>query len=108
MEAFYGHPPEHTIRGYVVMLDGLPVALGGITYRCGVLCAFLEIKDQFRPYKVSIVRFARKIGEIFNGLPGMAIANLGEPGSNKLLRRLGFEHVGTSDEGEVYRWPSRQ
>ena len=104
VEAFYGHPIEHTMRGYVVMLDDKPVALGGIIYHSGMLCAFSEIKEEFRPYKVSIVRFARKIEGLFNGLPGVAVASPREPGAEKLLRRLGFEHVGSSDEGEVYRW----
>lgn len=105
VEAFYGRAPEHTMRGYVVMLGNRPVALGGIVYRFGALCAFSEMKDELRPYKVSIVRFARKIGEILNGVPGMAVASPSEPGSERLLRRLGFEHVGSSNEGEVYRWP---
>lgn len=107
VEAFYGHPMAHTMRGYVVMLDGKPVALGGIVYRFGVLCAFSEMKDQFRPYKVSIVKFARKMGELLNEAPGLAVANPREPGSERLLRRLGFEHVGSSSEGEVYRWQTR-
>ncbi len=108
VEAFYGQPPEHTMRGYVVLLAGRPVALGGIVYRCGMLCAFSEMKDQFRPYKVSIVRFARKVGELFNGLPGMAVASPSEPGADKLLRRLGFEYVASCDEGKVYQWPKQQ
>ncbi len=104
VEAYYGHPLEHTMRGYVVMLDGKPVALGGIIYRFGMLCAFSEMKEEFRPYKVSIVKFSRKIEGLFNGVPGVAVANPREPGSERLLRRLGFKHVGSCDEGEVYHW----
>jgi hypothetical protein len=102
--AFYGSRPQHTMRGYAVMLDGKPVALGGITYRCGMLCAFSEMKDELRPYKVSIARFARRVEGLFGKAPGMAIANPAEPGSGRFLQWLGFEHVATTKEGEVYRW----
>ena len=108
VRAFYGGPSPYTMRAYVVLLDVVPVALGGVTYRCGVLCAFSEMKEEFRPYKVSIMKFARKIREIFGGSPGMAVANPREPGSGRLLRWLGFEYVASCDQGEVYKWPKRQ
>ena len=108
VRAFYDGPSPYTMRAYVVLLDGVPVALGGVMYRRGVLCAFSEMKEEFRPYKVSIVKFARKIGEIFNGTPGMAVASRREPGSGRLLRWLGFEHIASCEEGEVYQWPQRQ
>lgn len=108
VEAFYGHKPESTMRGYVAMLDGRPVGIGGITYKCGVLCAFSEIRDELRPYKVSIMKFGRKIVQLFGDAPGMAVASRDEPGSERFLTALGFEHVATLDEGELYRWPQRQ
>lgn len=106
--AYFGQPPSHSMRGYAVMLDGRPVGLGGITYRCGVLCAFCEIGDELRPYKLSIARFARRIADLLGDRPGMAVADPREPGSERSLRWLGFEHMATSKEGEVYKWHQSQ
>lgn len=104
LELFYGKPQGVTMRGYVVYLDGKPVAVGGVSYQCGVLCAFADVKDELRPYKVSIMKFARKVGGLFHGMPGMAIASPNEPNSGKLLEWLGFKYVTTCADGEVYEW----
>ena len=105
VRAFYDGPSPHTVRAYVAFLDGVPVALGGIAYRSGVLYAFMELKDDIRPYKVSIVKFARCLVEIFGaGVPGMTIAEPSEPASKRLLEWLGFEHVALCGDGEVYQW----
>lgn len=104
VEAFYGHSLEFTMRGYVVLLDGRPVALGGVTYHPGVLCAFAAMRDEMRPYKVSIMRFARKIEGLFGAGPGMAIADPDVPNSRRLIEWLGFEHVATSETREVFKW----
>lgn len=106
--AYYGQPPKHTMRGYAVLLNGRPVAVGGLTYRCGVLCAFSEMTDEFRSYRLSIARFARRVGSLFGGAPGVAVANPEEPTAARFLEWLGFEHAATSKEGEVYRWPRQQ
>lgn len=105
VRAFYDEPMPYSMRAYVALLDGKPVALGGITYRQGLLYAFMELKDEIRPYRFSIGRFARRLAEIFGpGLPGMAIADPDEPTAGRLLEWLGFEHVVSTDDGEVYRW----
>lgn len=105
VRAFYGGPPPYSMRAYVALLGGAPVALGGIAYRSDTLYAFMELKDEIRPYKVTIGKFARRLVDIFGaGLPGMTIAQPDEPTSARLLEWLGFEHVGSCDDGEVYRW----
>lgn len=105
VSAFYDGAPPYTMRAYVALLDDVPVALGGIAYRSGVLYAFMELKDEMRPYKVSIGKFARRLVEIFGpGVPGMTIAEPSEPASKRLLEWLGFEHVALCGDGEVYRW----
>ena len=101
---FFGHKPVHTMRGYAVVLDGKPVALGGIHYQCGVLCAFLEIKDELRPYKTTIARMALKIRDVFDGKEGMAVASPNEPTADRFLKWIGFEHIGSCADGEVYKW----
>ncbi len=107
VRAFYGGPPPYTMRAYVALLDGVPVALGGIAYRSGLLYAFMELKDQMRPYKVSIGKFAKRLVAIFGGVPGMTVAEPGEPTAGRLLEWLGFEYVAACCDGEVYQWRGR-
>ncbi len=103
---FYDGPCPHSMRACVALLDGRPVALGGIAYREGLLYAFMELKDEMRPYRLSIGKFARRLTEIFGrGVPGITIAEPSEPTAPRLLEWLGFEFVATCDDGEVYRWP---
>ena len=102
---FYGHSPKYTMRAYMAFLDGKPVALGGITYNLGMPCAFAEIRDEFRPYKVSIMKFAGKIHDLIGNGPCMALASPKIAGSNRLIEWLGFEFVVTTQYGDVYKWP---
>ena len=46
------------------------------------------------------------LADTFGGaeLPGIAVAAPDEPNSARLLRWLGFEHVTSSSEGEIYQW----
>ncbi len=105
---FYGHDPVHTMRAYVALLDGQPVALGGVTYNLGIPCAFADIRDEFRPYKVSIMKFARKIHDIIGDGPCMALASPDIAGSKRLIEWLGFEFVVTTQYGDVYKCPSHK
>lgn len=109
VRAFYGGPAPFTLRAYVALLDGKPVALGGISYRDGLVLAFMEIKDEMRPYKFSIGKFAAKLPELFGqGVPGMAIADPNEPTADRLLRWLGFKFIASCDDGEIYEWVGQQ
>lgn len=101
---FYGGEPPYTMRAMVVTLGGAVMAIGGVAYRDGLLYAFMQIKDELRPYKVTIARFARRLTEVFGGNQGFTIAEPGEPMAEKLLQWLGFEHIGGCRDGEVYRW----
>lgn len=104
VRAFYGGPSPYSMRACVALLDDVPVAIGGIAYRSGILYAFMELKDEMRPYKFSIGKFARRLVGIFGGVPGMTIASPDEPTAPRLLEWLGFDYVGSCGDGEVYQW----
>ena len=86
-------------------MEGRPVAIGGITYN--PKCAFVEINNEFRPYKVSIMKFSRKIHDIIGKGPCMALASPDVEGSDRLIEWLGFEFVVSTEYGGVYKWQSR-
>ena len=109
VRAFYDGPPLYRVDACVALLDRVPVALGGIAYHPdapGALYAFMELKDAIRPYRFSIGKFARRLADTFGGaeLPGIAVAAPSEANAGRLLQWLGFEHVASSSEGEVYQW----
>lgn len=103
---YYGAPLPYSVRALVLAVDGKVVGVGGIAYREGLKYAFMELKDEVRPRRVTIGRFAKALVETFGGRgPGMTIAEPDEPMSDKLLMWLGFEYVGPVPQGEVYQWP---
>lgn len=101
---FYGEDPVNTMRAYVAELDGKVVGIGGTMCVQDSVYVFSDMKDELRPFKVSIFKFAKKVDELLSGLPGVCIANPNEPNSERLLRSLGFEWVSSTESGEVYKW----
>ncbi len=104
VEAFRGYPNPYSMRGYVVKLDGKPVAIGGINYDDGFLALFSEMSDEMRPFKVSIVKFALEGLKLIGRAPCLAVADPDEPMSGRLLEFLGFVYVGTTEQGRVFKW----
>jgi hypothetical protein len=108
LERFYGAPPARTMRAWVAVLDGEPLAVAGIAYQSIGQPPYLfsDLKPEMRRHRKAIVRGARQMLAAV-ARPGlMAIA--GEAGSPRLLTRLGFVHVGTTPQGEIYQWQKQQ
>jgi len=106
--AFYGNLPQSTMRAYVATIDDRVVGIGGVLFEHGTKIVFSDMKDEFRPYKVSIMKFARKVEDVMGSSPGVAVMSSSEPGAARLLDWLGFDHVGQNDVGEIYRWAPRK
>lgn len=103
-KAFYGHMPMKTMRGFVAVLDGEPIGIGGIFYDSGAMVAFSEMKDEYRARKKDVARGIRLLCQMFDDLPGdvFAAANRNEPTAKALLTKLGFMNSGlVGPAGEI-------
>lgn len=108
--SFYGEPPKHSFQGLVAEQDGKPVGMTGIQFQKPYPVAFGNMTDPMRPFKQSIWKAARWMIRLMaeHGRPVIVIANPNEPTAPAMLTRMGFRHVGTSPDGEVYQWRKPQ
>jgi hypothetical protein len=99
---YFDGPPAFTFRGYVAVLDGEPVGVGGIFYADKIPVAFSQMKDVLRPRKKDLARCVRKMEGMIEAHKGPLFATVDpkEPTSPALLRRLGFRPVGVAIPGE--------
>lgn len=106
VSAFYGTVP-YSMRACVALMDGVPSALSGVAYHNGCLYAFMELRDEMRQHKVSVGRFMKysrsRLAGMFS-VPGIAMAQPGEAMAPRVLQWLGFQHVASCRDGEVYEW----
>lgn len=103
-ERYYGQRPPYGFRGYAALLDGEPIALGGL-YRDGLLLlAFTEMKEPMRRFRKARARAVRLMVDLMDSVhvPVYAIVSETEPTSSALLAKLGFEQTGLETEnGEL-------
>lgn len=100
---FYSRPLPFTVRAWVAEADGRVLGLAGYIPQGRYVLAFSEIKDEMRAHPMAVMRGAKK----FMGLldrPAVAYASRKEPGSCRLLERLGWKYATTDDQGEVFTW----
>jgi hypothetical protein len=96
LAAYYGHDNiGPSVKAVVGVLDGKPVAIGGIAFKNGMVELFADIKDEARPYKHHLHRTALRL--IKDALKEhkyvFAAADEKEPTAAKWLSRLGFKHM---------------
>lgn len=101
-EAFYGMPPKHSMRAWVADLGGRPVGIGGVMYLSSDLppVLFSAMKPELRRFPKAIVSGARQLMAAMSGHYAIARADPAEAHSQKLLTRLGLQHV----QGSVFEW----
>lgn len=99
-ERYYGRSPPFTFRGYVAVLEGEPVGVGGIFYHGDMPIAFSEMKDEMRPRLKDRARAVRVLEQQFKGHRSTlyAVQDEREPTSAGLLPRLGFVPTGQAIE----------
>lgn len=92
--AYFGGPPPFTFRGYVALLEGEPVGVGGIFWQGQTPIAFSEMKEAMQPRTKDKARAARKLEGFIKSykVPIYAIAT--EPTSVPLLSKFGFTLTG--------------
>lgn len=91
LTAFYGEPPARSMRAFVGLADGVPLAVFGLYYDEARLVLFSDIKPEARRFKKSLVAGAFRVMDLARelGLPVHAVAGCAD-GSVRLLERLGF------------------
>lgn len=110
-ERFYGKAVSWSGRSIVAERDGEIIGIGSIVYQRGSMHGIrLDIRDEARSYKVTMHRAALQLLDMARRLniPALAaIRDATEPHSAKWLARLGFEHAGDDEAGEIWIWRSR-
>ncbi len=103
--AIHGKLPDCTMRAYVAVIDGQPLAIGGVYYAEAGTFAFCQITDAMRARRKSIMRAARLVMGIVRQFPGpiYALCSRQEETAAAFLKRLGFEFMEPTAQGNVYR-----
>ncbi len=81
------------------------LAIAGVRYSNPRMC-FSNIKPAVKESPRDIVRLARAVMQELDksDVPVYALADLTEPTAPGFLEHLGFEHIMSSNIGEVYQW----
>lgn len=97
---FCGENSPRTFRGYIALVDGKTVAIGGIYYRDGTPFAFADFKPglskktRAQGFRFLEREFAKWRGRLFAGCDAT------KPSAERLLIRLGFAHTGQTVDGQ--------
>lgn len=103
---FYGENTRKSFRGYVAIMEGKVVAVGGISNEGGNKLLFSDLSEDMRPFKKDIVRAIRVLRDMVGNIktPIYAIAHNTEALSEKLLFSFGFLPTGENTlSGKVFR-----
>lgn len=99
---FFGKLPEATVRAQVWEYDGEVKAVAGYwTMSDGVAVVFSDIAEDVQVPPITI---ARQAVAYLSELDRSALCTAIDERAEAFLQRLGWEHAGTSEEGEVYAW----
>lgn len=105
MRRFYGEAPARSFRARVAEMDGEIVGLVGWYVERGRAYVFSEVREPLRRFPRVIWREARTVMDAMR-VPAVCVADKDEPGAERMLRRLGWRHVGSTRDGEAYAWRS--
>ena len=112
LAAFYGEAPKQSMRAYVAVLDGEPIAVAGVAYdvraQSGRVKLFSEMKPEMRHHRKAIIRGARIMLENLGARGMVAVANPEEKHSRKLLSRLGFIPGAMTPQGQTFVYGGRR
>jgi len=98
--AFFGQLPPLTVRARVLEVDGKLAGIAGYWMAGDQAVVFSDIAEDVTIPKLRIMREGLAFMKELD-VPARCLA---DEGSGAFLTRLGWEHIGTSDEGEVYQW----
>lgn len=95
----------HTMKAFVGVLDGKPIAIGGLSYQRGRVVAFCNLSDDMRKRPVALHKAARAVmrAALDSGHRYIfAERDPDEPTAARWLERLGFRPV--DSDGMVHLW----
>lgn len=89
--AYYDGLPPYSFKGYVALLDGKPIGIGGVFFSGDSAVAFSEMKDEMRTRTRDKALAVRVLERLINTYKCPVVAVAAEPTSVPLLTKLGFE-----------------
>lgn len=107
LKEFY---PEETcsFRAWVAELDGKPEGIIGLALTRPIRCMFSAFREPLRPHlkAIAVLKLIKRAEAAVKGgrVPVIALAETSEPTAPDILQRIGFRHLGRSDDGELYGW----
>lgn len=109
--AFYGRAPDRTAKAMVAIEDGTVAAVFGVAYwghgRPPVM--FSDLAPGFgKRHPMVVVRSGRKMLKRWATVPLLTLQDKDEPSAPRFLAHMGFEHVCTSAQGEIWRYDPRR
>lgn len=108
IDAFSDMANKPSVRAWCAELDGRIVGLGGLALIGGRWFAFCDLREEARPYKMTLMRTARRLFAQArrDGIRFIyAQVDDTEPGAVAWLESLGFEFDVRSDC--LYRWSGK-
>lgn len=104
---FYGDQCNKSFRGYVALLGGKVIGVGGLSFENETMMLFSDIKEELRPFKRDIVRgfhiLERMVAK--TNYPIVAVADKKEKLSERILTRIGFTPSGNENQdGSKIYW----
>lgn len=104
---FYGKQYAKSFKGYVALLNGKVVGMGGISFEGKTMVLFSDMSKEMRPLKRDIMRAVYVLYEMVKSAryPIFAVANKEELFAERLLTKLGFVFSGhlVPDGSKIFR-----
>ena len=107
LDRYYaGHPMKGsrtTVTAMVGELNGEIIAVGGFSHVRGHLVAFYDMDEKARPYRITLVKAARRMVVDMAERGRMMVAELDphEPGARRWVESLGFRET---DAKGIFLW----
>jgi hypothetical protein len=97
-----------SFRAMVCELNGEVQGIIGIALLRPVACLFSVFNEPLRPFLrhltvLRLIKWAQGAVKA-SRVPVLALAEPDEATAPDILTRLGFKHLGTFDDGEIYQW----
>jgi hypothetical protein len=100
-----GETYPETMRAITAVHDGRVLAIAGVRHGCPIT-AFSNIAPEIKEYPRTIIEMIRQMRVMLNDYkrPVYALADMDEVTAPGFLKHIGFKHVGTGSQGEIYEW----
>lgn len=107
IKEFYGDKMRNSCRAWSGFYDGKLVCIAGVAITRNLMLVFMEMRTDQEVPDITIWRGALEIWTKIKSLGYdilYAVADPQHENAPAFLHRLGFEHIESSERGEIYRW----